>query len=112
MPKEGSALARAVGRPEDYLDYVIASDPGHGALPTSMWHDVRVDIDDADDGLPAVRVGGDDPEWRDAAADRASRHYLRIARAAAGIAGLAIEREIVAYQAAIEGRLDQAIEET
>ena len=111
LPKEGSALARAVGRPEDYLDYVIGSDPGHGALPTAMWHDVRASLDGTDGALPAIRVGDDDPTWRDAAADRATRHFLRIAKAAAGLAGLDIHVDITAYQEQIESRLDGAIEE-
>jgi hypothetical protein len=77
FPTEGRPLALAAGHPEDELDYVIASDPAHGSLPRSLWHD-RAGTDEG-----AVLIGGNEPSWRGTVADRATRHMVRATSAMA-----------------------------
>lgn len=104
LPSEGKPLAIATGHPEDYLDYVIASDPAHGALPTALWHDRGRD---AADGEPAgIVIGTNDPGWRNTVAERATRHIVRATWAMADVCGLASAAELHAYGDDIERRLD------
>ncbi len=100
LPDEGKPLAVAAGHPEDELDYVIGSDPTHGSLPASLWHDRGVA------GGGAIVVGGSDAGWRNTVADRATRHMVRATAALAAICGFPNSADVSAYAADIERRLD------
>jgi len=104
LPGEGKPLARATGHGEDYLDYVIASDPAHGSLPTALWHDRGQQGEDAN--VAGIVIGRNDPRWRNTVAERATRHMVRATWAMADICGLATANDIHAYADEIERRLD------
>ena len=104
LPGEGKPLALATGHPEDHLDYVIASDPAHGALPTALWHDRGRE---GANGEPAgIVIGTNDPGWRNTVAERATRHIVRATWAMADVCGLPSAPDLRAYGDDIERRLD------
>jgi hypothetical protein len=106
LPDEGRNLADAAGHADDILDWVIASDPAHGSLPTALWHD-RIGIRDAGPGeVTGLRVGGNDPGWRGTVADRATRHMVRAMAAVAVICNLSNADELGAYATDMERRLE------
>ena len=104
LPDEGKPLANATGHGEDYLDYVIASDPAHGSLPTALWHDRG---QEGTGGEPAgLVIGMNDPGWRNTVAERASRHIVRATWAMAEVCALPNAAELRDYADDVERRLD------
>jgi hypothetical protein len=106
FPGEGKDLALAAGHPEDELDYIIASDPAHGSLPTSLWHDNRASATSGPDVPVQILVGGNDPAWRARVAGRATRHLVRATAAVADICRQPNASEVAEYAADVERRLD------
>jgi hypothetical protein len=105
-PMDGRQLAIAAGHPDDELDWVIASDPTHGSLATSLLHDRRQGVDPRPGETAGVVIGGNDPGWRATVADRSTRHMVRATAAMAQVCELTNVAEIIAYGVEIERRLD------
>jgi hypothetical protein len=106
LPTEGKPLAKASGHEDDLLDYVIASDPAHGTLPTSLWHDRRQGVEPGPGETMGVVIGGNDPGWRGTVADRSTRHMVRATWAMAVVCDLKSAGELRHYADDIERRLD------
>jgi hypothetical protein len=106
FPGEGKPLAKAVGRDDDYLDYVIASNPAHGSLPTSLWHDRVQEVTPGPGETPGVVIGSNAPGWGDTVADRATRHMVRATAAMAEVCNLSNLSALNDYVTEIERRLD------